>query len=36
MDEEVIMKFDTREGSASDFYDNDDEIQVEEDTFAVE
>lgn len=36
MDEEVIMKFDTREGSASDFYDNDDEAQVEENTFAID
>jgi len=36
MDEEVIMKFHTREGNAEDFYDNDDETQVEENTFAVE
>lgn len=36
MDEEVIMKFHTREGNAEDFYDNDDEAQVEENTFAVE
>ena len=25
MDEEVIMKFDTRQGSASDFYDSEEE-----------
>jgi recombination protein RecA len=36
MDEEVIMKFHTREGNAEDFYDNDDEAQVEENTFAIE
>jgi len=36
MDEEVIMKFDTRQGSASDFYDNDDEVQVEENTLVIE
>jgi len=36
MDEEVIMKFDTRQGNAEDFYDNDGEAQVEENTFAVE
>jgi hypothetical protein len=30
------MKFHTREGNAEDFYDNDDEAQVEENTFAVE
>jgi len=36
MDEEVIMKFHTREGNAEDFYDNDDDAQVEENTFAVE
>ena len=36
MDEEVIMKFDTRQGNAGDFYDNDEEAQVEENTFAVE
>jgi len=36
MDEEVIMKFHTREGNAEDFYDNDDDVQVEENTFAVE
>jgi recombination protein RecA len=36
MDEEVIMKFHTREGNAEDFYDNDDDVQVEEDTFSFE
>ena len=36
MDEEVIMKFHTREGNAEDFYDNDEEVQIEENTFAVE
>jgi len=36
MDEEVIMKFHTREGNAQDFYDNDDDVQVEEDTFSFE
>lgn len=36
MDEEVIMKFDTRQGNAEDFYDNDEEVQVEENTFAID
>ncbi len=29
-------RFHTREGNAEDFYDNDEEVQIEENTFAVE
>ena len=36
MDEEVIMKFDTRQGNAEDFYDNDEEVQVQENAFAID